>query len=109
LTIPRREFSDVRKIQILRHEKSFFDLRRMPDFTIKPAGKSFFDRCLDVMAELVQKRNKASSRFSSNLIFIGRAGLPERGGLLQRTQPRKQSQLARPQASEKGSLQELTR
>ena len=57
---PRREFPGVREIHILRDEKSFFRLRRRPNFTVWFTGETFFARRLDTMTELLQNWNDVS-------------------------------------------------
>src|SRR5580692_1813662 len=52
----RREFPGVRKIHILRDEKSLFGLCRRPYFTVGLARKSFVARRMDIVTEPSQNR-----------------------------------------------------
>src|SRR5260370_10888522 len=79
LMTPRCEYSDVRKIHILRHQETLLRLRRMPDVTVKFAGKPFFDRRLNVVADLIQNRNEAGCQVFVPLNFHRTCGVAGTG------------------------------
>src|SRR5271154_312186 len=76
---PRREFPGIRKVHILRDQKSALGLRRRPYLAIWLASEPFFSRRLNIVAKFYQDWDDASRDVLVQLDFHRTCGVDGTG------------------------------